>query len=247
MTPADSAAETKVLADAVTSLAGYALAFGRIDRTACLHPDGVTPESDSDHTVMLGWIAPALAGWCDPGLDPGLVAQFALIHDAVEVFAGDTPTLRIDDDGRAAKALRERAAADRWRTEFLGALPWLPLMIDRYEQQWEPEARFVRAVDKILPKLVHVQNGCADLGGYGMTADELQSVLDRQRADIAVYAGEFAALMDLRDETAARLITSLREREAAGHPPCPGGCGCRLGTDDADRRECGCDGGCCGD
>ena len=30
-------------------------------------------------------------------------------------------------------------------------------------------------------------------------------------------------------------------------PLCPGGCGCRLGTDDADRRECGCDGGCCGD
>jgi hypothetical protein len=26
---------------------------------------------------------------------------------------------------------------------------------------------------------------------------------------------------------------------------CPGGCGCRLGTDDADRTECGCDGGCC--
>lgn len=29
-------------------------------------------------------------------------------------------------------------------------------------------------------------------------------------------------------------------------PPCPGGCGCRLGTDDADRLECGCDAGCCG-
>jgi hypothetical protein len=26
---------------------------------------------------------------------------------------------------------------------------------------------------------------------------------------------------------------------------CPGGCGCRLGTDDADRFECGCDEGCC--
>ena len=26
---------------------------------------------------------------------------------------------------------------------------------------------------------------------------------------------------------------------------CPGGCGCRMGTDDADRFECGCDGGCC--
>jgi len=32
---------------------------------------------------------------------------------------------------------------------------------------------------------------------------------------------------------------------ASGRPLCPGGCGCRLGTDDADRRECGCDGGCC--
>jgi hypothetical protein len=26
---------------------------------------------------------------------------------------------------------------------------------------------------------------------------------------------------------------------------CPGGCGCQLGTDDADRFECGCDAGCC--
>jgi hypothetical protein len=26
---------------------------------------------------------------------------------------------------------------------------------------------------------------------------------------------------------------------------CPSGCGCRIGTDDADRSECGCDAGCC--
>jgi hypothetical protein len=26
---------------------------------------------------------------------------------------------------------------------------------------------------------------------------------------------------------------------------CPGGCECRVGTDDADRLDCGCDGGCC--
>lgn len=32
-----------------------------------------------------------------------------------------------------------------------------------------------------------------------------------------------------------------------GSELCPGNCGCRLGTDDADRFECGCDGGCCGD
>ena len=44
------------LADAVQQVARYALAFSRTDRTACQHPDGSGPESDADHTVMLGWI-----------------------------------------------------------------------------------------------------------------------------------------------------------------------------------------------
>lgn len=84
------------LAEAVIDLGRLALAFGRIDRTACYHPEGDMRESDTDHTVMLGWIAPALAAGLYPGvLDPGLVASYALVHDAVEVFAGDTPTLRI--------------------------------------------------------------------------------------------------------------------------------------------------------
>ena len=211
--------DTPALADAITALAGHALAFGRIDRTACLHPDGITRESDTDHTVMLGWATPAIAARFFPGLDIGLVAQFALIHDAVEVFAGDTPTLRIDDNGRAAKAAREHAAAQRWHGEFAGSLPWMPVMIWRYEQQEEPEARFVRAADKILPKLVHVQNGCADLLAYGMTAGELETILGKQRGDIEAYAGEFGALMDLRDEMAARVVAVLREAEASRASP----------------------------
>jgi hypothetical protein len=36
-------------------------------------------------------------------------------------------------------------------------------------------------------------------------------------------------------------------QEASTDEMCPGGCGCRLGTDDADRFECGCDEGCCGE
>ncbi len=104
------------LAGMVTDLCRLALAFGRIDRTAVHHPDG-TPESDTDHTVMLGWVACSLAARF-PGLDIGLVAQFALAHDAPEVYAGDTPTLRIDATGRAAKADRERAATARLAVEF---------------------------------------------------------------------------------------------------------------------------------
>lgn len=203
------APSTRELADAVTDLGRLALVFGRIDRTAVYHPDGVTPESDTDHTVMLGWVACSLAAKYFPVLDVGLVAQFALVHDAPEVYAGDTPTLRISDAGRAAKAEREAAATRRLRAEFDGCLPWLPSLLEAYEKQVLPEARFVRGVDKILPKVVHVLDGCAGLVDHGMSSAELKRVFERQEADMRAYVGEFTELMDLRAELVNR-TTALR-------------------------------------
>jgi 5'-deoxynucleotidase YfbR-like HD superfamily hydrolase len=114
------------LTDSLIELGRLAMAFGKIDRTACYHEDGVTKESDSDHTVMLGWIAPALAQRCFRSLDLGLVAQFALIHDAVEVYAGDTQTLRIDGDGKAAKKAREDAEPTGSSTSSTASCPGSP-------------------------------------------------------------------------------------------------------------------------
>jgi len=79
--------------DTLIHLAELALRFGRIDRTACYHPvlskDGrLIKESDTDHTVMLGWLACALATRFWPELDQGLIAQLALVHDAPEVTSG---------------------------------------------------------------------------------------------------------------------------------------------------------------
>jgi putative hydrolase of HD superfamily len=204
--------DAKALADAAELLARRALQFGEIERTACQHPDG-RPETDSTHTVMLAWLAPALAARLYPLLDTGLVVQFAVVHDAVEVFAGDTPTLRITAEELAAKKGREAAAVTRWSAEFGYHLWWLPDMIRRYEERAEPEARFVRAVDKCLPALVHMSNGAADVGEYGITADEVDNVRAWRRAEMAEYAGEFAAILDLRDEVSARLAAMLRERE----------------------------------
>ncbi len=204
------------LADAVIDLGRLALAFGRIDRTAVYHPDGVTPESDTDHTVMLGWVACALAARCFPQLDPGLVAQFALVHDMPEVYAGDTPTLRISDEGMAAKARRERAAVERLSGEFGHRLPWLPAVLALYEQQELPEARFVRAADKVLPKIVHLLDGCAGLRELGMDAAELAEVFERQRAGMERYAGEFAELMALRAELVSRVTGALAAGRGTG-------------------------------
>lgn len=202
------------LAEAVIDLGRMALAFGRIDRTSCYHPDGATKESDADHTVMLGWIAPALAARCFPHLDMGLVAQFALIHDMPEVYAGDTPTLRISEEGRKLKAARERGAVNRIRSEFEARLPWVPEILERYERQVEPEARFVRGLDKCLPKVVHLLDGAAGLREERMGSTELADVFGRQQADMACYVGEFTELMALRAELVARVVALVAESEA---------------------------------
>ncbi len=137
-------------------LARISLAFGRVERVT-RHEDGVRPETDTDHTVMLGLVA------CESApshLDRAKVAAFALVHDLVEVYAGDTQTLVISPEGAAAKRVREDVARVRLVTE-LGEGSWLAEILTTYEQQREPEARFVRLLDKVLPKLTHAFNGCA--------------------------------------------------------------------------------------
>lgn len=195
------------LADAVTDLGTLATRFAGINRTCCYWPDQRTPESDTDHTVMLAWVAPALADLLYPGrLDRGLVAEFAVLHDAVEVFCGDTPTLRIDAAGRAAKADRERAAADEWDLLFDDRLPWAPRTIRRYEAQQEPEARFVKAVDKFMPRLIHMGDRCKGLHEIGMSTAELAASIGWTQQSVTSYAGEFPELLALGEELARRTL-----------------------------------------
>ncbi len=136
-------------------LARISLAFGRVER-ATMHEDGLRPETDTDHTVMLGLIACELA---PPHLDRAKVAAFALVHDLAEVYAGDAQTLVISLEARAQKKAREDAARLRLSSE-LGEDSWLAALLAVYEAQEEPEARFVRLTDKVLPKLTHAFNGC---------------------------------------------------------------------------------------
>lgn len=195
------------VADAVTELGLLATRFAAVNRTCCYWPDQVTPESDTDHTVMLGWVAPALAALLYPGrLDTGLVTEFAVLHDAVEVFAGDTPTLLISDAGMRAKAAREAEAAREWDRRFAARLPWVTDRLGRYERQQEPEARFVRAVDKLLTRILHEGDRCAGLHEIGMTASELSAAIGQTTARVAVYAADFPELLALSSELARRTI-----------------------------------------
>jgi len=96
-------------------------------------------------------LACALAPHLDPALDVGRVAQYATIHDLVEVYAGDTSN-HAPAAEKATKSAREAAAQQRLQTE-LGAFPWIIDTLLAYEAQADDEAVFVRSVDKLLPLL----------------------------------------------------------------------------------------------
>lgn len=196
--------------DAVVQLGGLALDFGRVNRIT-YHQDGETLESDTDHTVMLGLIACAFADMHLPGLNVGLVAQFALVHDLVEVYAGDTPTLRIDDEQQRAKAEREASALRRLAVKFDHALPWVAGMVEAYEHSQRPEKRYVRAMDKLLPKITHILNGGATLRVQGVTRSELRARYEWQADELSSYASDFPELFELR----AELLEMLYEKIGA--------------------------------
>lgn len=195
---------------ALMDLANLSLAFGRVDRATC-HPDGTTPESDTDHTVMLGLVACAFAERFAPELDRGMVAQFALVHDLVEAYAGDTPTAYIMSDAdHAGKEEREALALARIREEFDAELPWIGETIDAYESLATPEARFVKVMDKTLPKMVNIFNEGVTFKRQGNDRTSGQAFLDHQHAKIREgYGSDQGAAMAFLDRVGEEMMRAI--------------------------------------
>lgn len=197
------------VADTLIELGELALAFSLVERVTA-HPDGTTPESDADHTVMLGLIACAFAQRHLPHLDVGRIAQYVYVHDLVEVYAGDTPTLRsLSAQGKAEKAAREHDAYLRIAAQFGNALPWVHKLIASYEALETPEARYVKALDKLMPKITQLLNGAVTIRSSGMSPDDLAARHREQTADMRQYASDFPELFDVLDVLITRLLCML--------------------------------------
>jgi 5'-deoxynucleotidase YfbR-like HD superfamily hydrolase len=148
--------------DSLFALGRLSLLFATVNRVTYL-ADGKSPESDTDHTVMLGLLACAFAAASDPSLDIGKIAQFSLVHDLVEAYAGDTNTFGMTEEvQKADKNQREAEALTRIKSEFDATLPWISKTIQEYESLESAEAKFVKTMDKCLPKITRLANNDAN-------------------------------------------------------------------------------------
>lgn len=125
--------------------------FSRIERVP-RYDDGER-ENDVEHSFMVSMCATEIAHQYYPELDTQLVGEFAKVHDLIEVMTGDVPTFNVTAEQLAEKEATEHAAL---RTLVAELPPYTAGLLERYEAQAEREARFVRAVDKLMPLIVDI-------------------------------------------------------------------------------------------
>ena len=180
-TPAGSSpARTAALADSLdTDLAAQLRFLLEIDALKHVErrtyvTDGSRRENSAEHSWHLAVMALVLASHSTAQVDTARVVAMVVLHDVVEVDAGDT--FVYDSVGHETKAERERAAADR----LFGLLPGeqaaeLRAMWEEYEERVTPEARFAYALDRLQPMLLnHATHGAA-WRGHSVTADRVHS------------------------------------------------------------------------
>lgn len=157
-------------------------------------------ENDVEHSYTLVMLAWYVTSTLKLSLDQDKVMRYALVHDLVEVYAGDVFAFTKDAKARSEKAEREHAAAERLRKEF-AEFPDLHATIAAYERREDPESRFIYALDKLEPMLMTVAEGGRIWRKHGLTFEEL---LTQKRSKIAGQTELLAYLEELAAQVKSR-------------------------------------------
>lgn len=111
-------------------------------------------ENDAEHSWHLALMAVVLQEYATDEIDISRVLAMHLIHDLVEIDAGDT--FAYDDAGQADREERERAAAER----IFGLLPAdqrasMLALWEEFEARETADARYAAALDRLHPVLLN--------------------------------------------------------------------------------------------
>ena len=137
-------------------------------------------ENDAEHAWHMVIMAYLLQEYANQEVDIGRVMILCLIHDIVEIEAGDT--YAYDEEAKKTQAERERKAAEH----LFAMLPedqcrMMHELFDEFEHGDTPEARFARAMDNFQPLLLNDANQ----GESWMEHDVARSSIDARQKKTA--------------------------------------------------------------
>jgi putative hydrolase of HD superfamily len=134
--------------------------------------DASRQENSAEHSWHIALMAIVLAEYAPMSIDVLHVIKLLLVHDLVEIDAGDT--FCYDVQGNANKADREQQAADR----LFSLLPpdqaqEFRALWDEFEAQTTPNAQFAACLDRLQPLLNNQQTQGHSWQQHGITRDRV--------------------------------------------------------------------------
>ena len=119
--------------------------------------DGSRRENDAEHSWYFALAAMILSEYSNLEIDIQKVIVMAIIHDLVEIYAGDT--FIYDEQAKVGQQEREKIASEK----IFGLLPedqknhFLTLW-NEFEEKSTPESKFARSIDRIVALLLNLKS-----------------------------------------------------------------------------------------
>lgn len=131
--------------------------------------DGTRRENSAEHSWHLALFALTLAPHAPEGVTIDRVIRMLLLHDLVEIDAGDLPFFAEGAEDTAAQDRAERIAADRiFRLLPSEQAAAFRALWDEFEAAETPDARFAKALDRFQPPNLNLVNGGGSWVEYGV-------------------------------------------------------------------------------
>lgn len=134
---------------------------------------GSRRENDAEHAWHMAIMAFVLQEYANESVDVLRVMKMVLMHDLVEIYAGDT--YAYDESGKETQRQREMEAADR----IYGMLPEdqgreFRAIWEEFEERKTPEARFARMLDNYQPLSLNNANGGGDWREHDVARSQVE-------------------------------------------------------------------------
>ncbi len=129
-------------------------------------------ENDAEHAWHMSIMAYLLREYANESVDIGKVMLMCLIHDIVEIDAGDT--YAYDTENLKTQKAREDAA----KVRIFGMLPEdqrdeLIALFDEFEDNLTPEAKYAHSMDNLQPLMLNNSNEGGDWVEHGVKAEQI--------------------------------------------------------------------------
>ena len=152
--------------------------------------DGARKENDAEHAWHMAIMTLLLSGYANGKIDVLKTVSMLLIHDLVEIDAGDT--YAYDEAGKETKAERELKCADR----IFGMLPdeqgqYLRSLWEEFEAQETPESKFAFTMDHIQPLMLNSATDGRSWKEHGIKAEQVMK-RNEHTADGSAALWEYA-------------------------------------------------------